>query len=1075
MELDQLSEMKPIPQVQLDELDALEAIFMDDMSQTRNPDHSLRVTISFPVEALGTRFCLEFSLPPKYPEVPPVVRCSHALSVATWANDEGLLAFLKAKAESSLHSAMIFALVSEAQEWIDRRLDGDGTNPTPDPTPNASHSETLEPAPVPAAAATPSAPAPQPTDLSPKPSTVVTAAGCVDLNFFHVTSAAPPCLERSTSRSSVLLQRRKPSSTTLKRSVVPRKPEPTPLCRRSVTAAPPTESTNVSRVTRVGSVFPSPVFPASRMIENSDSVEFHPLVQQLFHSEAAAAIKLKVTPRCACLSCGQLFPSRAKLFSHLQDKPHHDTTPGVVEWVLVLTLNGDLHRASHELYGTPARPISLIATMLWLSLEKLRECRGSELLDAAAQVCQRLVAVADSWDTKLDLTPVAALRRTLIALEAMESVGVDNEEHSQVCTDCNKLVISLASHRQRLRTCGHVVCEGVLKAAAQKQANAKTRCPLCNTPVESEEVGLQIARPSFGTKWFYLPTGDSQWAPFSPSDNASLESAYRIRVDCTKLPIHARAVSLSALLRFTGEHARVLVDGVSRNIMDLTTSEVVSNVILPTCRSRGVMRYAELIAQDYGRDQVGLVTVFVSHVWANKWGLLVKMLSSAFDVKRCQALNVYFWIDVFAICQTQHCIEKGVLKVSDEPKFLEANEEDVRLFETPHAYAVRTFGAMDSDSMTNTTSNICHRAWCLFEFATTLHRGNVLSFRMGSLRTCGTSLRNALQSNTPSMFVFDDGHVITLANKRKFELAVRGIDVKMAKSAVQRDLTEVIHPRIRQLGNGNLSHGFSMVNSTVRQAIEQVRELEQWQDNELSYAAFQGAVDRLVKLLRSGDCPNQADKSGKTPLHRACTSGSAACVQALIANGANLLLQDNKGLTPLHTAAQRGNVECIQTIVQSLESPTTEGVPHLLTVVTSDGTSPLFMAIFNGDPEPVEAIISAWPCNMATKDRSGRTALHFAALHGKSKVLQVLLRHLPKVPAALLYVDTRDAQGNTPLHYAGGGGYETCIRILLAAGAQPQLQNSQSRTCVDVAARWSRCAALFNTKTHETALSVTAE
>eukprot|EP00300_Choanocystis_sp_HF-7_P005519 c14124_g1_i2.p1 GENE.c14124_g1_i2~~c14124_g1_i2.p1 ORF type:complete len:640 (+),score=146.99 c14124_g1_i2:275-1921(+) len=547
-------------------------------------------------------------------------------------------------------------------------------------------------------------------------------------------------------------------------------------------------------------------------------------------------------------------------------------------------------------------------------------------------------------------------------------------------------------------------------------------------------------------------------------------------MDCSKLPIHLRAVSLSAILRFTGENARVIVGGVSRNIMDLTTAEVVQNVILPKCRGRGAMRYMELIAQDYGRSHVGQVTIFVSHVWANKWGLLVKMLSTAFDAKRCQALNIYFWVDVFAICQTQHTIKAGRLQCTDDAIFRDANEEDVRLFDTPHEHAVRTFGIMDADAVSNSESNICHRAWCLYEFATTLHRGNVLSFRMGSLRTCSTSWKKALQGNVPSSNVFDEGHFITLANKRKFDLVVRGLDVKMAKSAVQRDLTEVIHPRIRQLGNGNLLSGFSMVNSTVRQAIEQVRELEQWQDNELSYAAFQGAVDRLVKLLRSGDCPNQADKSGKTPLHRACTTGSAACVRALLSNGADILARDNKGLTPLHTAAQRGNADCIREILCDLKCPTGSEVPHLLTVLTNTGATPLALAIAVGEPEPVEAIASIWPANIGSTDRLGRNALHYAAIHGKSKVLQVLLRQLANHPEFLFDVNTRDVQGNTALHYAAGGGYETCMSMLLRAGALPQIANCQSKTCADLAARWVRCVNLLNNpKLHDQALAVSVE
>ena len=72
------------------------------------------------------------------------------------------------------------------------------------------------------------------------------------------------------------------------------------------------------------------------------------------------------------------------------------------------------------------------------------------------------------------------------------------------------------------------------------------------------------------------------------------------------------------------------------------------------------------------------MTVFVSHAWANKWGLVVAMLAAAFDAKRCEDLKVFFWIDVFAICQTSHAIVDGALRCTDAPALQLANQDDVR-------------------------------------------------------------------------------------------------------------------------------------------------------------------------------------------------------------------------------------------------------------------------------------------------------------------------------------------------------------------------------------------------------------
>ena len=77
----------------------------------------------------------------------------------------------------------------------------------------------------------------------------------------------------------------------------------------------------------------------------------------------------------------------------------------------------------------------------------------------------------------------------------------------------------------------------------------------------------------------------------------------------------------------------------------------------------------------------------------------------------------------------------------------------------------------------------------------------------------------------------------------------------------------------------------------------------------LHYAAADGAVAEVARLLATGADPNARDDNGWTPLHFASQENSAEIVRALIAAGAKLDARDSYGNTALCTAvfASRGD------------------------------------------------------------------------------------------------------------------------------------------------------------------------
>jgi hypothetical protein len=86
-------------------------------------------------------------------------------------------------------------------------------------------------------------------------------------------------------------------------------------------------------------------------------------------TKADSSEKILLVPRSMCMWCGRVFPSRAKLFHHLQSNPIHDTTPEVACEVMRLCLRNRLDKASTLLWGSRLKAESVLFTVsLFFSL-----------------------------------------------------------------------------------------------------------------------------------------------------------------------------------------------------------------------------------------------------------------------------------------------------------------------------------------------------------------------------------------------------------------------------------------------------------------------------------------------------------------------------------------------------------------------------------------------------------------------------------------------------------------------------------------------------------------------------------
>jgi ankyrin repeat protein len=110
-----------------------------------------------------------------------------------------------------------------------------------------------------------------------------------------------------------------------------------------------------------------------------------------------------------------------------------------------------------------------------------------------------------------------------------------------------------------------------------------------------------------------------------------------------------------------------------------------------------------------------------------------------------------------------------------------------------------------------------------------------------------------------------------------------------------------------------------------------------------------------------------------------------------------------------------------------------------------NGNTALMMAAFKHNVPAVQALLAKG----AIVNRPGWTALHFAAASGDDEITGILLDRSA-------YIDAEAPAKFTPLMIAAREGHESTVRLLLEAGADARLKNSESLTAAQIAERADR-------------------
>jgi ankyrin repeat protein len=204
-------------------------------------------------------------------------------------------------------------------------------------------------------------------------------------------------------------------------------------------------------------------------------------------------------------------------------------------------------------------------------------------------------------------------------------------------------------------------------------------------------------------------------------------------------------------------------------------------------------------------------------------------------------------------------------------------------------------------------------------------------------------------------------------------------------------------------------------------------------------AAF-GNVAPLTLMLDAGVPVDARDGEGKTPLHRAVSSGYDVdkVVEVLLGRGAPLDAKDKAGKRAVDVALGSWKKK----LVAKMSKPVAESTKDLLSAIGGDDEDRVAHLLANGaDPHAVDTSGDEWGPN----DLDGIAGIHLCFARGIGRpVAEAVLAH------PTLDVNVRAVDGRTPLHilmqFGRGPDRAELVEKLLARGADPRIANDDGET-----------------------------
>ncbi|XP_042357482.1 nuclear factor NF-kappa-B p100 subunit [Plectropomus leopardus] len=197
-----------------------------------------------------------------------------------------------------------------------------------------------------------------------------------------------------------------------------------------------------------------------------------------------------------------------------------------------------------------------------------------------------------------------------------------------------------------------------------------------------------------------------------------------------------------------------------------------------------------------------------------------------------------------------------------------------------------------------------------------------------------------------------------------------------------------------------------------------------------------GVIQQLIHTLLSSqqqNILNTANHLRQTPLHLAVITRQVKVVEVLLRAGADPTLLDKDGRSPLHLAALAGDNATLRPLLAHLG----ERHAHLVNTPDYHGLHPLHLAVRRDGERCLRLLVEGGAKINAPEQKSGNTALHLAVRENLFKVACTLITELKAD------VNASTFGGNTPLHLAASLGSPTLCSMLIAAGADKNMENDE--------------------------------